>query len=272
MNPYAQLSGETRVIPIVGDPIAQVKSPAGVTEALQAQGRNALVVPTHVTPQDLDGFISGASLARNLDAIIVTVPHKFAAYKHCATATERARFLGAINVMRRNADGTWHGDMFDGVGFVQGIREAGCEPQGKRALLVGAGGAGSAIAQALIEAGVTELAIHDGDAARRDGLIERLQARYGNDRASVGSDDPSGFDLVVNATPMGMKADDPYPVQVQKLQSSMFVADVITAPAVSPLLAAAREIGCGTQVGGAMFAAVRDLLLGFLLEAGPLAA
>ncbi len=270
MNSYASLNGETRVLAIIGDPIAQVKSPAGVTQALVERGRNAVLVPIHVTPADVDDFIRGASRAKNFDGIIVTVPHKFAAYRHCATATERAHFLGAVNILRRNADGGWHGDQLDGAGFVDGIRAAGCTPEGSRALLAGAGGAGSAIALALLEAGVAELAIHDDDAARRDALLARLEARYG-DRVRPGSADPSGCTLVVNATPAGMRAGDPYPVQVDELTPAMFVGDVITAPAVTPLLEAARRLGCRTQVGGGMFTAVAKRMVDFLLEDGPLA-
>jgi len=264
------LSGETRVLSIVGDPIAQVKSPAGMTQALRESGHNAVLVPMHVAQVDLDTHIRGFSVAKNVDGIIVTVPHKFGVYAHCTTTTDRSRFLGAVNVLRRNDDGSWHGDMRDGEGFVQGIRAMQFEPAGKRALLIGAGGAGSAIALALLEAGVVALAIHDEDIVRRDSLISRLQSIFPS-KASIGSDDPTGFDLVVNATPMGMKASDPSPVQIDKLTSAMFVGDVITAPAVTPLIEAARAKGCNTQVGGGMFAAVRDLMLAFLLEAGPLA-
>lgn len=264
------LSGATRLVAIVGDPIAQVKSPAGVTRALQGHGRNAIVIPVHASPADLAECVRGLSKMQNLDGIIVTVPHKFAMHAFCATATDRAQFLGAVNTLRRNADGSWHGDMVDGIGFVRGIREAGCQPQGARALLIGAGGAGSAIAWSMLDAGVAELAIHDGDRVRRDALIERLRGRYG-ERVCVGSDDPRGFDLVLNASPCGMQASDPSPVPLRHLNGEMFVADVITAPAVTPLVQAARDLGCKTQVGGGMFAAVCDLMVDFLLEAGPLA-
>ena len=265
MKSYAALSGETRVVPIIGDPIAQVKSPAAVTEALLERGRNCVVVPIHVTPSDVHRFIDGVSLAKNVDGMIATVPHKFAAYEHCSTATERAHFLGAVNILRRNADGGWHGDQLDGVGFVQGIRSAGCAPEGQRALLAGAGGAGSAIALSLLDAGVSELAIHDSDTARRDALVLRLQDRY-TATIRTGSADPNGYTLVVNATPAGMRTGDPYPVDVEKLTPEMFVGDVITAPAVTPLVEAARHLGCKTQVGAGMFSAVSELMVNFLLD------
>lgn len=271
MNAVPALSGETRLVAIIGDPIAQVKSPAGVTAAMAERGRNAICVPIHVAPSDVDAFIRGASRAKNLDGIIVTVPHKFAAEAHCATATERARFLGAVNTMRRNGDGTWHGDQLDGEGFVQGIRAAGCVTEGRRTLMAGAGGAGSSIALALLEAGVADLAIHDDDAVRRDALVDRLRARHGA-KVSAGSPDPTGYTLIVNATPAGMRAGDPLPFDAARLDAAMFVGDVITRPAVTPLIEAARHRGCGTQVGGGMFAAVSTLIVDFLLAAGRYAA
>jgi shikimate dehydrogenase len=269
MSSYPALNGETRVLAIIGDPIAQVKSPAGVTRTLQERGCNAVLVPVHVAPADMDGFVNGASLARNIDGIIVTVPHKFSAYKHCASVTDRAQFLGAVNIMRRNADGGWHGDQLDGLGFVNGMRTAGGNPDGARALLVGAGGAGSAIALALLESGVAELAVHDDSVERRDALLARLGARYG-DRVGIGSPDPAGCNVVVNATPSGMRPGDPFPLQADRLTPDMFVGDVITAPAVTPLIEVARGIGCRTQVGTGMFAEVAELMIAFLLEEGPL--
>ena len=258
------LDGATRLHFIVGDPIAQVKSPAGVTQAFQDHGRNAACVPAHVAPADLAGWADGVSKAQNVDGIIVTVPHKFACRDLCGTVSERSAFLGAVNTMRRNPDGTWHGDMFDGLGYVQAMRSKGCEPQGKRALLVGAGGAGSAIAYSLITSGVSELAVHDPDTARRDSLIHRLTG-LGLGKVTAGSQDPSGFDIAINATPVGMKEGDPHPIDSTRFTPQMFVGCVITAPAVPPMIAAAREAGCSTMVGADMFARVRDLMVQFLL-------
>jgi shikimate dehydrogenase len=260
------LSGATRVHFIVGDPIAQVKSPAGVTEAFRAAGRNAYVMPAHVSPADLADWLAGVSLAKNVDGIIVTVPHKFASFSLCATTSDSAAFLRTANTLRRNADGSWHGDMFDGLGFVAAMRDKGCEPRGKKVLLVGAGGAGSAIAHALVMAGVGELAIHDEDATRRSTLVDRLA---GLQRCPVthGSADPTGYDVVLNATPVGMQEGDPYPMDVGRITSTMFVGCVITAPAVTPLIAAARARGCATMTGVDMFGRVRDLMVAFLLGA-----
>lgn len=260
------LSGATRVHFIVGDPIAQVKSPAGVTQAFHDAGRNAVCIPAHVAPNDLAGWTKGVSLAQNVDGIIVTVPHKFSCFELCATTSDRAGFLKAVNTLRRNADGTWHGDMFDGMGYVEALKSKGCEPRGQRALLVGAGGAGSAIAYSLMTAGVKELAVHDADVVRRDALVARL-ASLGLGKVSAGSSDPTGFDLCINATPIGMKEGDPHPIDSTRFTAQQFVGCVITAPAVPPMIAAARAKGCNTLTGADMFARVRDLMVKFLLEA-----
>lgn len=260
------LSGATRLNYIIGDPIAQVKSPGGMTEAFAARGHDGIVVPLQVAPEDLDTFFKAAAKTKNLDGIIITVPHKFACYRHCATTTDRVAVLGACNILRRNKDGGWHGEMVDGLGFVGAVRSQGFEPEGKRALLVGAGGAGSAIGLALIDAGVGELAIHDADTARRDALMQRLAARA-KGKVTAGSGDPTGFELVANATPAGMKAGDALPFDAGKLAPSTFVGCVITQPAVSPIVAAARARGCKTSTGTQMYQALQSAMVDFLLFA-----
>jgi len=258
-------SGATRVIFIAGDPIAQVKSPAGVTRLLRARGADQLVVPAHVRAGELGAFLPVAGRMPNVDGVIATVPHKFELAALCADLTPRARSIGAANVARRHPGGGWFGDMCDGEAYVAGLAKHGFDPRGRRALLVGAGGAGSALAHSLVDAGVSALALHDIDIARRDALIGKI-ARYDGTRAEAGSADPRGFDLVINATPAGMRADDPDPVEHAGLEAGMFVGDVITAPAVTPLLAAARSRGCRTMTGLDMFEAVGERIAAFYLE------
>ncbi len=265
-----RIDGATRLLIIVGDPIAQVKSPAGMTEALQAAGRNAVVAPIHVSPGNLAALLDGMSQTGNLDGIIVTIPHKFACYRHCATATPRAHALAAVNVMRRNPDGTWHGEMLDGLGFVAAARAHGGEPAGQRVLLAGAGGAGSAIGLALLEAGAAHLDIHDTDPARRDTLIALLNRPHPG-KTGIGGPDPRGYGFVANATPAGMRPSDPHPIDVAAISPETFAGCVITAPTVSPWIAAARARGCRTATGTDMYTAEQGLMRTFLLEAGALA-
>ncbi|SFP26796.1 shikimate dehydrogenase [Variovorax sp. 770b2] len=258
-------SGATRIIFIVGDPIAQVKAPAFATRTLRARGADAVVVPAHVRPADLAAFMDVAARMPNVDGVIATVPHKFAIARLCHATSARAASIGAVNIVRRDAQGRWFGDMCDGQGYVTALRKAGCEPAGRRALLVGAGGAGSAIAHALVDAGVNALSVHDIDAARRDALLGKL-ATYSALQPRAGSGDPRGFDLVINATPMGMSPSDTLPVDAALLEPSAFVGDVVTVPEVTPLLAIARERGCPTMTGMGMFEAVRDGIVDFYLE------
>src|SRR5882757_5463254 len=194
-----------------------------------------------------------------LDGIIITVPHKPFAFHHCDTTTERAKVLEVCNVMRREKDGRWSGDMTDGGGFISALKRNDFSPQGKRALQIGAGGAGSAIALALSTEGVSELVLCDMDTAKRDALIARL-GRHGHKIIASDKPDPAGFDLVVNATPAGMKAGDPLPVDASRLEAKQFVADIITMPVITPLLAAALQKGCHIQNGVQMFEAQVDFI------------
>src|SRR3977135_389361 len=148
-----RLSGATRIHLIVGDPIDQAKSPAGLTRVFAERGADAVCIPMQVPAPDFDAFLAAAKRVQNIDGIVITVPHKFSATRHCETLSARAHKLAAVNVMRRETDGRGSGDMADGIALVAALRARGFEPKGRRALVVGAGGAGSAVALALAEAG-----------------------------------------------------------------------------------------------------------------------
>lgn len=181
--------GETLVIPIVGDPVAQVGSPAGLSAAIRTRGVNAVVVPAHVAPDDLAAYLAGFRVARNSPALIVTVPHKAAILAVCDRMTDRARLAGSVNVVRKTARG-WIGDNTDGTALLDAIAAAGRSADAARVLLVGAGGAGSAIAVEGLARGAALLAVHDTGSARRDALIARLAAAYPG-RLAAGSMDPA---------------------------------------------------------------------------------
>lgn len=259
-------NGETRLAGIIGDPIGQVKSPAAVTKAFRDRGLNWALMPLHVSAAELPTALRGLDVLQNFSGLIATVPHKFSAFQHCRTATPRAALLGAANVARRNADGTWHGDMVDGLGFVNGLAAAGIDIADRRALLIGAGGAGTAIALALLEAGASALAIYDNDPARVETLLALLRRAGPYDVTAAPAPDPRGFALIVNATPVGMRADDPLPVMAEHLSAEMAVADVITAPDVTPLLHLARRRGCATQTGAGMYFGLLDAMVDFITQ------
>ncbi|GAA5541815.1 MULTISPECIES: shikimate dehydrogenase [Brucella] len=255
-------NGATRLFPVVGDPIEQVRSPEIMTELFRARGENAVVVPFHVSSSGLSAVFSTLTEVDNVGGLLVTIPHKQQAFQLCTGLTDNAVCIEAVNVVRRVENG-WYGDNTDGVGFLNGIEREGFDVQGKTVLLVGCGGAGTAIGLEMLRRGAARLAIHDVDGEKRDSVIRKLDACY-TGKVAMGSDDPSGFDLIANATPMGLKSNDPLPVNVTKLRSEQFAACVITKPHVSPFIEEARKRGCQTMIGAGMFDAQAEVLADFL--------
>ncbi len=260
---FRQLSGATRLFPIIGDPIIYAESPDRFSRTLADHNREGLCIPMEVPNDHLDAVMTGLTATNNVDGILVTMPHKFRALSHCRSASARARDLGAVSVMRRNKDQSWHGDMLDGLAFVEAQKNSGAQIAGQRALLIGAGAAGRAIALGLLDAGVDKLIVYDEDESRVKALLDMTPRAVGHfDEAA--SPDPRGCHLVFNATPMGMSDDDPLPVDSALLNSSMFVGDVIAGHGVTPFIKAASDIGCHTANGNQMVEAVQSLMVAFM--------
>ena len=168
---------------------------------------------------------------------------------HLSTA---AKIAGACNAVRRRQDGSLFGDMFDGEGFVRGIRRKGFNLPGARAYVMGCGGVGSAIAASLAQAGVSELGLRDVNPGSARALAARLSEHYAGLEVKIGGEDVSGYNLVVNATPIGMKADDPLPFDMEHIAPATFVGEVVMKQEHTPLLQAALAKGCQVQVGADM--------------------
>jgi len=259
-----KLSGETVLYPIIGDPIVNVKSPQSLTASFEARGHNGFCVPMQVADRDLDVVVRGLQRVPNVRGVLITMPHKNTMFAHCSTTSEISRLLNVVSVVRRNADGSWHGDMLDGLAFVMAQKNAGAKLEQARVLQVGAGGAGRAIAIALLDAGVRELVLSDVNESRLDESVQLLSGL--SHRCVVsGPPNPTGFDIVVNATPMGMSTNDPLPVPAQLLTSSMFVGDVVAGLGLTPLLQAAQAAGCKTASGVQMVEAGMNLMSDFFL-------
>ncbi|MFE9684011.1 shikimate dehydrogenase family protein [Streptomyces sp. NPDC002701] len=240
--PVAPITGTTRLYAVLGDPVAQVRAPALLNPVLARLNLDAVVVPVHVGPRHLETVVRGLRHVRNLDGMFVTVPHK-AAVRHLADRCgPTVDLVGGANVLRREADGGWLAENFDGSGFVAGLVQAGHEPAGRRAMLVGAGGAGSAIAVALLAAGVDRLALHDTDTAKLTALTARLDAHWPGRVHALSGPPPRDVGLAVNATPLGLRADDPLPFSPESLDPGCVVADIVMRPHETRLLreAAAR--------------------------------
>jgi len=243
------ISGTTRLLAIVGDPVAPLRSPALFNAAFARLGRDMAFVAFQIPAGALERAWPGFEAMRNLDGLVITMPHKEAVVPLLAALGPTARLTRSVNTVRRRADGGFEGDMFDGEGFRDGLERAGHAPRGKRILQVGCGAAGSAIACALARAGAAELVLHDREAARVEALAGLIGASFPATRVAAGAPDPTGFDIVVNATPLGLRPGDPMSIDASLLVPSQVVADVIPNPEVTPLIAAARSIGCATTTG-----------------------
>jgi shikimate dehydrogenase len=200
-------------------------------------------------PEEFPAFLPLVFKLSNIRGALITMPHKVSVVSLLDEVTPAVRVAGACNAVRLSSDGRLQGDMFDGEGFVRGLRTKGFDPKGCRALVVGSGGVGRAIAASLAAAGVATLALFDVDPASAQGLGERVREHYPAVQVLTGSRDPQGYDLVVNATPLGMNEGDPLPFDVQRLSPSTFVGEVVMKRETTALLAAAQTLGCRTQVG-----------------------
>jgi len=243
------LDGDTRIIAHVGYPTTTFKSPQIYNPWFESRGINAAVVPMGVKAADfVRGFPAICRLS-NFAGALVTMPHK-ATVIDCLDAVSTAvEVCGACNAVRFDAQGRLIGDMFDGEGFVRGARRNGAEITAKRALVVGAGGVGSAIAASLAGAGVAALGLYDVRADAMESLATRLASNYPRLETAIGVKDPEGYDLVVNATPLGMAAGDPLPLDASRLSPSTYVGEVVLKAETTAFVAAARARGCRTQVG-----------------------
>jgi shikimate dehydrogenase len=228
------------VYAIVGDPVGQVRSPEVFNALYAERGVNAIMVPLEVPSGRLEPMLASLRLARNLGGIIVTIPHKLEAATVAVRSSERVQLVGAANALRP-ADGGWEADLFDGVGFLNGLRARGVTAAGKRVSIVGAGGAGLAIAGALLSAGAAAVTICDQDRAKADAAVARLQRTWPA-QTRQGAPDAS-VDIAVNATPAGMRPDDPLPIDLDRIAPSTLVADAIMRPPVTALLAEAARRG-----------------------------
>lgn len=260
------LNGRTRLYPLLGDPIIYARSPDWLSKHMAKRGMNMISLPLEVPEGALETVIAGLAATRNVDGFSLTMPHKTAGYAYCATVSETSRMLGVVAAIRRVA---MPGPVLvatDGDAFVKAQIDNGATIQGARVLVLGAGGAGSAIVISMLEAGAAEVAVHDVDATRANKLVAMLQPKAGA-RVRVGSGDPSGFDVVSNATPMGMAEGDPLPLDPTRLKASMFVGDVVAGHGETELIKAARTAGCRTADGDAMVVAVLDVMCDFVQEA-----
>ncbi|WP_281966993.1 shikimate dehydrogenase family protein [Roseovarius nanhaiticus] len=259
-----QITGNTNLYGILADPIHHVKTPQVMNRLFAEVGHDGVLVPFHVSADGLTDAVRGLRAIQSLAGLIVTVPHKTVIPALCDDLTEQARMVGAVNCIRRDADGKLTGAILDGVGFVEGLRGAGHDPKGLKVILAGAGGAASAIAFALAEAGVSALTIANRTEARARDLADRISAAYPDVDVSTDASAVAEADLVVNATSLGMREGDALPLDTSQLHNDQIVAEAIMDPAVTPLLAAAEKVGARTHPGLPMLQSQARLMAEFM--------
>jgi shikimate dehydrogenase len=260
------ITGRTRLLGLLADPVVQARSPAMANALLAEQGRfgEFVLVPLEVAAAGLADVTRALRRVGSFAGAVVSMPHKTAIVPLLDDLTPEARLVGAVNVIRRTPDARLVGTVLDGEGFVAGLRAAGHDVAGKRCLLVGAGGAGSAVAVALAQHGCAALAIVNRTPATAATLAARVRAVARGVAVTVGDDAGARWDLAVNATSLGMRPDDPPPMSDDVLRRTALVAECVLAPETTALLARARALGCAVHGGVAMLAAQMPLLLRFM--------
>jgi shikimate dehydrogenase len=246
------ITGHTELVAHIGWPTHSFKAPMIYNPYFESAGIDAVVVPMGCKPGHFAPLLKSLFALENIRGALITMPHKVSVVELLDEVTPVVQVAGSCNAVKRLADGRLAGDMFDGEGFVRGLARKGLALRGASALVVGSGGVGSAIAASLAAAGVGTLALFDMDAQAADALAARLRTHYPQVAVSTGSRDPAGFDLVVNATPLGMNAGDPLPIDAERLDARTFVGEVVMKTEMTPLLTAARARGCRVQVGSDM--------------------
>lgn len=252
---FSTIQGTTDVYLIPGDPVEQVRAPEVFNLIFQTLNINAVLVPVHVAAGDIVPFVRSAFLAKNIKGMFLAIPHKplvMGLISHC---NEDGRVAGAVNGIRRNPNGELEGGLFDGKGFVSSLDYFEVAYAGKRVLILGAGGGASAIAASLAIAGdraPAEIALYDPVPGKAQAVAAHIAAAAlatGTQVVAAGSNDPSGYDVVVNASPMGLHAGDPLPCDVSRLAPHATVVDILMKNQPTPLVRAVRARHMVAQPG-----------------------
>jgi shikimate dehydrogenase len=246
------ITGNTSLIAHIGWPTHAFRAPSIYNPYFEQARIDCVVVPMGCRAEHYGAFLRAVFTLENLRGALITMPHKVSTVALLDEASPAVQIAGACNAVRRDEGGRLVGDMFDGEGFVRGLRRKGFVVQGADALVVGAGGVGSAISASLVAAGVGSLCLFDARPASAEALAARLKAHYPGLSVRTGSNDPAGFGLVVNATPLGMNDADPLPVDVSRLEPEAFVGEVVMKRERTAFVEAASARGCRVQVGSDM--------------------
>jgi shikimate dehydrogenase len=249
---FPHIKGSTQLIAHIGYPTHSFKAPMIYNPYFEQAGIDAVVVPMGVKTPDYAPFLKTLFTMDNLAGALITMPHKVSTVALLDEVSATVKVAGACNAVKRvqtESGSKLVGDLFDGEGFVRGVLRKGLVLKRASCLVVGTGGVGCAIAASLAKAGVSRMALFDVNNNSCEGLAQRLREHYSQLQVNTGSKDPAGFDLVVNATPMGMEKGDPLPMDVSRLDPATFVGEVVMKTEMTAFLAAAKARGCRVQIG-----------------------
>jgi shikimate dehydrogenase len=247
--PAPLVNGHTQLIAHIGYPTHTFKSPMIYNPYFAHAGVNALVVPMGCQASDFAKFLPSIFLLTNICGALITMPHKVTVVQMLDEVSTAVKVAGACNAVKRNSAGKLVGDMFDGEGFLRGLLKQGVNPRGLRALISGCGGVGSSIAASLANAGLKQLQLHDTREPSATALAGRINRFVPSCQAIVGSNDPAGFDMIVNCTPLGMNNHDPLPFDTNRISAATFVGEVVMRAELTPLLVAVKAKDCRYQIG-----------------------
>lgn len=246
------IDGHTAVYFIVGHPVEQVQAPTSFNRIFALLGINAVLVPVQVAPADLQAFVKSAFAAPNVHGLWVTIPHKAAILDALDSMSDIARMAGAVNGVRRKADGKLDGGLFDGEGFVASLGYFNIAYAAQRVLILGAGGAAAAIGASLALAGnqvPAEIAFFDPSTQRASEAAARITAGSSVKAWAATSNDPAGYDVVINASPLGLKSTDPLPCDVARMDAGAALVDILMKNQPTPVVRAARACGLVAEPG-----------------------
>ncbi|WP_296185713.1 shikimate dehydrogenase family protein [Pseudomonas sp. UBA1879] len=248
------ITGKTRLYAMLGNPVAQVRSPEVFNPLFASSNKDALLFAAQSEPAHLTTVVAGLKAMANLDGLFVTIPHKVAMLQHADRVLPNGLRVGAVNALRREPDGSWTADMFDGQGFVAALLGKGLSAEGKRAQIYGAGGAGMAIAVALADAGANAINLCDTDAVKAQSVASHLQAHCPDCQMTANAPAGELLDVLINASPVGMRPEDGLPGSLQGLHAHSIIGDVIISHVPTALIRHARSSGYANVDGADMHA------------------
>lgn len=257
------ISGRASIIAHLGYPTDTFASSGICNPWFDRKGIDAAVVPMSAKPEGYPEVFRALFALTNLRGALVTMPHKVTSLALVDEVSPATAIAGATNAIVKREDGSLYADQFDGAGFVRALTRKGFDPVGTRVMIVGTGGVGSAIAASLAEARAGQITLVNRSTEPAQSLSQRITAHFPDVEVRLASGGTPELDLIVNATSLGSRAEDPLPFDLADVKSSTFVADVVNKPGLTPLLAAAQERGCLIQAGREMLLEMVPAYLAF---------